>query len=97
LPPNQVIAEICWPSRVRTSIPYSRAIAATSSGEEGVLEQVLRVVHRPDDPVGVRLELTPVRVVSSRNASSSPARARASTWLVTLASSQRLFLSPASL
>src|SRR2546423_4587867 len=32
--------------------------------------------------------------VSSRNASSSPARAGANTWLVTLASSHRLFPSP---
>ena len=32
------------------------------SGEEGLLQQVLRVVDRPDDPVDVDLELTPVRV-----------------------------------
>ena len=33
LPPNQVIAEICWPSRVRTSIPYSRAISVWGGGK----------------------------------------------------------------
>jgi hypothetical protein len=31
LPPNQVIAEICRPSRVRTIIPYSRAISVRGS------------------------------------------------------------------
>ena len=35
---------------------------ATPRGEEGLLEQVLRVLDRPDDPVDVQLELTPVRV-----------------------------------
>src|SRR5437588_2800962 len=38
------------------------ALKATPSGEDGLLEQVLRVVDRPDDPVDVDLELTPVRV-----------------------------------
>jgi hypothetical protein len=33
LPPNQVIAEMCWPSRVRTSIPYSRAISVWGGGK----------------------------------------------------------------
>ena len=33
LPPNQVIAEICWPSRVTTIIPYSRAISVWGGGK----------------------------------------------------------------
>ena len=33
LPPNQVIAEIRSPSRVRTSIPYSRAISVWGVGK----------------------------------------------------------------
>jgi hypothetical protein len=37
-------------------------LKATPSGEEGLLEQVLCVVERPDDPVDVHLKLTPVRV-----------------------------------
>jgi hypothetical protein len=38
------------------------ALEATPPGEEGLLEQVLRVLDRSDDPVNVHLELTPVRV-----------------------------------
>ena len=42
--------------------PSLERIQPAPRGEEGLLEQVLRVLDRPDDPVDVHLELTPVRV-----------------------------------
>jgi hypothetical protein len=38
------------------------AIQAAPRGEQGLLHQVLGVLHRPDDPVAVQLQLAPVGI-----------------------------------
>jgi hypothetical protein len=49
-------------SQARTRRPPLELLEAAPRGEQRLLEQVLGVLHRPDDPIHVQLELTPVRV-----------------------------------
>jgi hypothetical protein len=70
-------------SQARTDARSSNCLEAAPGGEQRLLKQVLGVLRRPDDPVDVQLELTPVRVGQLAEAASSPARACSSVCSVT--------------
>ena len=49
-------------SQARIDARSSKPLEAAPRGEQRLLQQVLGVLRRADDPVDVQLELTPVRV-----------------------------------